>query len=942
MLHGRPLLLAALLLAAPAAPAVAAPGDEPPAAAAPALPDTSWTVDDVVLAESAREWTLARDGSLAAWVKSTVEKVDGEQKRVANLMLSRLGGQGAGKADAEPLPLTRGRDHVSSPAFSPDGRHLAFLSDHALPGGGDHDAGDDDAKTQLWAIDLAGGEPYPLTRFDRDVRAFAWVDDSTLVALAAEAKSAYERRREDGKDDAVVVDDAAHEPPVRLYRVPLAGDVARLTDNAGWFDALAVSPDGKWAVIDEQVSLSYEFDGLHPPRTLLVDLAAGTTTPLFTDGKLLPTAVRWAPDSSGFYLTNEHSSHPLYRTATVTELYFRHLASGVTTRIDLGDRGLGDDFAPTADGVIALVADGVHLRPARFLRPGGAAGDGSGSWRRQELTGTHAAHLDGWTLAADGVTLVYQTSTATTPPQVFAARLDGARIAGERQLTRLNPGYRDKPTGRVEVVHWKGARGDEVEGLLQYPLDWREGERRPLILAIHGGPTSQDRDSWSQRWPTPTLLWRQRGAFVLQVNYHGSTGYGLAWAESIEGHYYELEIPDIEAGVDAAIARGLVDPERLASAGWSNGGILTAELITRTHRYRAASVGAADVEWLSDWANVDFGATFDDYYFGGAPWERPDVYLAKSPFLRLADVTTPTIVYTGTVDRNVPPHQSWSLFRALQQIGKTDVRFVVFPGQPHSLGKIAFQRRKVEEDLAWFDRYLFARPAASDESIPKGSPLAALLARASAARRGAAVGAEAGGALVPEAVPFHGLRVGRFEVTRAQWAAFDPATPAAPGEENLPVTGVSFARAQEFAAWLTRSTGQPWRLPTVAEAKALADAAANGGTGGNTLDRWVGFPPNPDDRARIATALAAAAERLSTQAPLLLPVGSLPGAGDDPVFDLDGNAAEWAVGDGGAGVATGPSADRSAGARGGDADPAPAYVGLRVVLGGNGTAGAAL
>jgi hypothetical protein len=282
------------------------------------------------------------------------------------------------------------------------------------------------------------------------------------------------------------------------------------------------------------------------------------------------------------------------------------------------------------------------------------------------------------------------------------------------------------------------------------------------------------------------------------------------------------------------------------------------------------------------------------------------------------------------------------------------VRLVLFPGEPHGLGKIAYQRRKVEEDLAWFDRYLFERSDPKSVAVPEGTPLAALLARSRAARAagaadvagaandgkpaaatdaGGPLGRMAAGVLVPETVPFRGLEIGRFEVTRAQWAAFDPAAAPAPGDEELPAAGIPFERARAYAAWLAETTGEPWRLPTAAEAEALAEAAEGAGAGGNTLERWTGYPPNPEDRRAIAVELGAAAERLGRPAPLLLPVGSLPGVGDDPVFDLDGNAAEWAVGENGEGVRSGPSADRAADPRAEPGPPDPAYVGLRVVKG---------
>jgi dienelactone hydrolase len=716
-----------------------------------------------------------------------------------------------------------------------------------------------------------------------------------------------------------------------------------------------------------------------PPHTRLIDLETGAERRLFAEPldseggrRLLPRSVHWAPDGSGFYFVDDHSSHPRYRIATVAHLFHHAVdpggGDGVTERVDLRwDRGLGRAYGTVPGGVVALLADGVRDRLARYDR------DGNG-WTKTELEGEHVGAMDGILPAPTGEALLYQHSTATKPFQLYAAGLPdrpkraagpasgGHRLGAPVRFTDLNRSFEGKPTGRVEVVRFPGARGDQVEALLHYPLDPHPGDPddpdappAPLLLDVHGGPAGRDRDSWDQRWPSPGLLWRQRGAFVLQVNYHGSAGYGLEWVESIAGGaYYELEVPDLLAGVDWAIGRGLADPTRLGSVGWSNGGILTAELITRTDRFKVASVGAADVEWISDWANVKFGASFDNYYFGAPPWEAPELYVAKSPFFRLTEVTTPTIVFTGTEDTNVPPHQSWNLFRALQQLGRAEVRLVLFPGEPHGLREIASQRRKIEENLAWLDRHLLApeeegRASAvraagvrDVESIRPGSRLEALVERSRAARTAdGRLGVELeDGTLVPETVRFAGFEVGRFEVTRAQWRAFDGSFRVAPGEEDLPVTGVGFERAGEYAAWLAERTGRAFRLPTVEEARKLARAA---GDGGNTLDRWAGYTPNPDDAAALREILA---ETVPGRAPLLLPVGSVAGARDgaegEPVFDLDGNAAEWAVVEDGAPAATGvrsgsgepvgPSADRSTDPRGDGGEPGPEYIGLRILV----------
>jgi len=882
--------------------------------AIPVQAGDSWTLNDILLAEGAGSWTPSPDGRHAVWVRSTVATIDDVEKRVSHLWLTALD---ATAGDGKSVQLTR-VGSVAQPRFSPDGNYLAFLSDRDAPPG--TEAIKDKAKPQVWALPLGGGEAFPVTRLDRGVRSFDWTGNETLVLLAKESPSARETTLvSKKKDTSQVVDDADNEPPIRLFSVELKGETRRLTTNTDWVDSMTVSPDGKHAVVSAEQSLHYQFDQKTPPQTRSVDLVTGEETRLFAnESRLLPFAVRWAPDSSGFYFLDNFTNHPVYEEATINHLFWFELGAERPEKIDLDwDWGATFSYSPLPDGVLVLLADGVRFRPVRYERQ-------SHAWSKREVEGTHSSNLDTWLATDDSARVLYQTSAGNRPPQWWVADLDGHRLIEERQLTRLNPGYASKPRGKVEIVRWKGALGEEVNGVLHYPLDWKEGERRPLILDIHGGPTGADRDSWSQSWASPNILWQQRGAFVFQVNYHGSGNHGLDWAESIAGHYYEYEIPDIEIGVDLLIERGLVDPDMLGSTGWSNGGILTAELITRTQRYKAASVGAADVEWISDWANVDFGAAFDNYYFGTTPWEDPQGYIDKSPFFRLTEVTTPTIIHTGTEDRNVPPHQSWSLFRAMQYIDQAPVKLILYPGEPHGLRKIVHQRRKAEEDLAFFDRHLFGTLEVKNPAMQDGSPLAALVARSQAQRQARVWGVERNGVLVPETVEFADMSVGRFEVTQAQWAAFDSEFEMEPGSDNLPITGVSFDRAKAFASWLAETTGEAFRLPTTEEAKKLAKAA---GKGGNTLDRWAGYSPNPEDVARLMQAIGA----LTGPAPLLRQVGGLPGKGDDPIFDLDGNAAEWAVGEDGVGEAVGASAERSPKALS-ESMAAPEYTGLRIVV----------
>jgi dipeptidyl aminopeptidase/acylaminoacyl peptidase len=847
-----------------------------------------WTTDDILLMERASSFSLSRDGSKAVWMRSRIDKKKGTS--VSHIHLRYLD-------DQHHVQLTRGEDSATSPQFSPNGAKIAFLTSRKAGEDGDS------AKTQVWLLDLRGGEPRAVSSLGEGVNSFQWIDNDHLLLVAKEDPSSRQQQIKTDKDTSKVVDDP-DTTPVRLFRLSLSDRKAqRITQNNDQISRAHVSWDGRYAVTIHNRSTRFVFDALVPPVTFLHDLQNGTNTQLFPDTRIIPGNVSWRFDNGGFYFTDAYSTHPIYRSGSIDKLYFFDVSARSHAEIDLNwDRGVGSGIAPLADGLLVSLANGVRDTLAHY-RPQ------NGQWVRQDISGEHASHIVNMATAPTSTVLGYEYTTASVPAQWFAAKLNGTQLEEPAQITEINKALAKKTISRTETVRWTGALDEEVEGVLYYPHNYEEGKRYPLMVMIHGGPSGVDRDAFRESWAYPHQLYTQRGAFILKPNYHGSSNYGLTWVESISrGKYNDLEWIDVETGVDSLIAKGLVDPDQMGIMGWSNGSIISIEISTRTDRYKAVGAGAGDVNWISDWGNAMFGHAFEDYYLGATPMQNPQLYIEKSPLFRMDKVKTPTIIFFGTEDVNVPTEQGWQHYRALQHLGNTDVKFLLFPGEPHGLRKYVHQKRKVEEELAWFDRYLFASEKPATPWLRQQSPLSGLIHRAKLGD-------------VPELAPLGELMVSRFEITRAQYAAFDTSYKVAPGTGHYPATGISFQDAQRYATWLSEKTGQQYRLPTEKEMA----SHLSGSKTGNTLDRWAGYTVNPDDAVKLGPIINGMAPDQ-----LLMPVGSFAGKGEDPIFDLDGNAAEWTVTEEGTGRLLGASADTPVDTKLGWSPRRP-YAGFRVI-----------
>ncbi|MBL1214067.1 MAG: S9 family peptidase [Ignavibacteriae bacterium] len=281
--------------------------------------------------------------------------------------------------------------------------------------------------------------------------------------------------------------------------------------------------------------------------------------------------------------------------------------------------------------------------------------------------------------------------------------LHNSKKESER-LTKLNPQVDTWKLPQMSIFKWAGANGDTVEGILELPPDYNGDEKLPLIVQIHGGPTSAEKFAF-RFWIYGRTAFATKGYAVLSPNYRGSTGFGDKFLTELVGRENDIEVTDILTGVDALIEKGIVDKNRLGVMGWSNGGYLTNCLIA-TNRFKAASSGAGVIDQTMQWGEEDTPGHVINF-MEALPWENPQEFIRASPLYSFSkDIKTATIIHVGEDDARVPATHSKTLHRALKHYIKAPTELIIYPGAAHSVTTYKHRLAKMMWDHAWFDKYL--------------------------------------------------------------------------------------------------------------------------------------------------------------------------------------------------------------------------------------------
>ncbi len=303
-------------------------------------------------------------------------------------------------------------------------------------------------------------------------------------------------------------------------------------------------------------------------------------------------------------------------------------------------------------------------------------------------------------VSRDGKMIVGTSSTSKQPTELYTANADFGSL---KPLTDHNAWLQGYALADSEIVKWKSKDGMEIEGVLTKPVGDDAGTKLPFLLNPHGGPTGASLNNFSA---TVQVL-AANGFAVLQPNFRGSTGKGLAFAQANKNTWGKGDYDDCMTGVDAMIASGVADPDRLGAFGWSYGGYMTMWLLTQTDRFKAVSPGAGISNVYSMYSQNDIQRYLRWFYSDQAPWEATNLYWGRSPMAHIKNVKTPTMILHGQVDTRVPLAQAQEFYMALKEMN-VPVEFVVYPRENHGFTEPRHQMDRVRRYVWFFSKYLKA------------------------------------------------------------------------------------------------------------------------------------------------------------------------------------------------------------------------------------------
>ncbi len=630
----------------------------------------NWTPKESMKIKSISQTDISNDGKYAAYVVREAIMEEKKSEYLNQIWVTNL-------VTKENYQYTYNLKSSMSPKFSPDGKKIAFLSSRS-------------GKNQVWIMNTHGGEARKLTNEKKGVRSIKWSPDGKKISfLKNDDDTEEEKKSKENKTDVILVDKNFKYSHIYTYNFDV-DSVFQITNGDFSVNNFDYSPDGKKIIFSHQEDTNINTGFVNTDISIIE--SNGKNIKFLIQRPGLDSNPIFSGDGNKFAFI---SSGGKQESIGLRDVYIYNLKSDEIKKLSNTPNRDSNIISWSSDDKNLIINESIKTTSQLLLLP--VNGDPYTSWSSKKYKeGVISSVVK--SKKSDKIIFCYEK--LDSPVEVY---ITNSNYPSFTKLTDIN-NYDLPKLSRTELITWKSSDGLEIEGILTYTKDYKKGIKYPVILQIHGGPAGV----FSQRFNGRpgiymTEYFSEKGYVTIKPNPRGSTGYGkdFRYANYKDWGYGDYE--DVVSGVDKVIEMGIGDPNNQFVMGWSYGGYLTSFIVTKTNRFKAASMGAGLPNLISMVTTTDI----QDYlvaHMGSEFWNDYETYEKHSAIYQIKNTTTPTQIIHGANDLRVPFTQGQEFYRALDRLG-VDTEMVVYPRTPHGPREPKFLMDVSDRILTWFEKY---------------------------------------------------------------------------------------------------------------------------------------------------------------------------------------------------------------------------------------------